>query len=537
MFDPDEDSLSGDDINEDLPLEHERLDARLDALDVRLEAAATISSLSWCHTPRQSKRSHEFDAMPSSSKRICDRNIDTNAIVSYTQNSTDLSLMRLPLEILENILSFVSHGEQSKIRLSSQRFRIACENELNTSFQRVQTQVQQHFSRLKAAMPRRESARRKHPLARECDIIETLHMRLTLLQMTFGKYIERNHCCFFAGEIVDEVKRIMYYVRDTNPLGRAYKVTDELFDLSSMAMEYFKEKIEPVLPEISYFSTDFPEFSPPISSPSPVVLSLDHTGLINNNINSTPVKNIKPAVTPVSRSPLVLSLKRGITRAQTAASTGRREIRIMRRRTAWQSKQLQEATSKLEQHERRLDENERRIDALVSELLSRRCSSHGNNATTSSNVLHKWSKAIPLHPGKNIHQKKSSVIRRKSVGQITESVSLSKNGLNQQKDESGVVADKRQLLHDQDSATSDISVDIIRNVDCIAMESTSVLHCDNKRSGINEIATVSGSYTPCIDSRDTDDLKLKGVQICNVLEDFTRKNKLILTKIGKNIKE
>jgi F-box protein 28 len=38
-------------------------------------------------------------------------------------------------------------------------------------------------------------------LAREADIVETLHMRLTLLQMTFGKHIERKHVCFFAGEV------------------------------------------------------------------------------------------------------------------------------------------------------------------------------------------------------------------------------------------------------------------------------------------------------------------------------------------------
>ena len=50
-------------------------------------------------------------------------------------------------------------------------------------------------------MPRRESARRNHPLSRECDIVETLHMRLTLLQMTFGKHIERKHICFFPGEV------------------------------------------------------------------------------------------------------------------------------------------------------------------------------------------------------------------------------------------------------------------------------------------------------------------------------------------------
>ena len=47
---------------------------------------------------------------------------------------------------------------------------------------------------------------RNHPLARECDIVETLHMRLTLLQMTFGKHIERKHVCFFAGEVSKEIK-------------------------------------------------------------------------------------------------------------------------------------------------------------------------------------------------------------------------------------------------------------------------------------------------------------------------------------------
>lgn len=51
-------------------------------------------------------------------------------------------------------------------------------------------------------MPRRESARRQHPLACESDIVETLHMRLLLLRMAFGKHIERKHICFFAGEVI-----------------------------------------------------------------------------------------------------------------------------------------------------------------------------------------------------------------------------------------------------------------------------------------------------------------------------------------------
>ena len=36
---------------------------------------------------------------------------------------------------------------------------------------------------------------------------------------------------------------------------------DELFDLSTMAMEYFKEHIEPTLPEITYFGADYLDFT------------------------------------------------------------------------------------------------------------------------------------------------------------------------------------------------------------------------------------------------------------------------------------
>lgn len=132
---------------------------------------------------------------------------------------------------------------------------------LNKTFLKLQTQMLNRFQMIKSKMPRRESARRNHHLACESDIIETLHMRLNLLQMSFGKHIERKHCCFFPGDILDEVYNILNYIRVTQKLSRPYKVTDELFDLSTMAMEYFKEKIEPDLPEIAYFDTDFLDFA------------------------------------------------------------------------------------------------------------------------------------------------------------------------------------------------------------------------------------------------------------------------------------
>lgn len=83
----------------------------------------------------------------------------------------------------------------------NRQFNTICSGILNSTFQRLQNQMLHRFQSIKAKMPRRESARRSHPLACESDIIETLHMRLSLLQMTFGKHIERKHCCFFPGEV------------------------------------------------------------------------------------------------------------------------------------------------------------------------------------------------------------------------------------------------------------------------------------------------------------------------------------------------
>ena len=66
--------------------------------------------------------------------------------------------------------------------------------------------------------------------------------------------------CFML-QILDKVYRILHYIKVTPKLSHPYKVTDELFDLSTMAMEYFKDHIEPLLPEFTYFATDFLDFS------------------------------------------------------------------------------------------------------------------------------------------------------------------------------------------------------------------------------------------------------------------------------------
>lgn len=49
----------------------------------------------------------------------------------------------------------------------------------------------------------------------------------------------------------------MNYIRVNPNMGRPYKITEELNDLSTMAMEYFKDHLEPNLPQIGLFSKDF----------------------------------------------------------------------------------------------------------------------------------------------------------------------------------------------------------------------------------------------------------------------------------------
>lgn len=55
---------------------------------------------------------------------------------------------------------------------------------------------------IKAKLPRRESERRVHPLARQCDILIAIETRLSMLAMTFTKWMEAKLCCFIPGKVI-----------------------------------------------------------------------------------------------------------------------------------------------------------------------------------------------------------------------------------------------------------------------------------------------------------------------------------------------
>ena len=82
-----------------------------------------------------------------------------------------------------------------------QRFNEISKRVLNHGFHKVEKYHSQCLKYVKSQLPRRESERRNHPLARHCDILTAIETRLSLLSMTFKKFIDLNFCCFIPGKV------------------------------------------------------------------------------------------------------------------------------------------------------------------------------------------------------------------------------------------------------------------------------------------------------------------------------------------------
>ncbi|KOX80708.1 F-box only protein 28 [Melipona quadrifasciata] len=319
----------------------------------------------------------EITDVNSSRRSVAMTSSCSSASVSEPPSDSNLNLLDLPVEILEKIFSYLDYNTVAHLRPICHQMDRVCGSILNSTFQKLQAQIR--FQAIKAQMPRRESARRNHPLACESDIIETLHMRLTLLQMSFGKHIERKHCCFFPGEILDEVYRILHYIKVTPKLARPYKVTDELFDLSTMAMEYFKEHIEPTLPEIPYFGADFLDLAGTFSSSSNVnkpFMCLDSTPLTVGT-GSPPHSSDDPGLLESNVSPpqsnMVLrkrirKIKQGMKRYNSQLTLMRRDLRSCKAKIAEQQKQIVEYATRLDENDKKNEETSRKFSTLLQEL-------------------------------------------------------------------------------------------------------------------------------------------------------------------------
>lgn len=80
-------------------------------------------------------------------------------------------------------------------------FDRSCQAILNQGFSKVDKFHAQIQREVKAKLPRRESERRNHNLARHVDILAAIETRLSLLSMTYTKYIDSGVCCFLPGKV------------------------------------------------------------------------------------------------------------------------------------------------------------------------------------------------------------------------------------------------------------------------------------------------------------------------------------------------
>lgn len=153
----------------------------------------------------------------------------------------------LPAEVVEGILSYLSYDEISTNRRVSRCFNSYCQGLLNQGFFRAERFHAKCLKAVKKQLPRRESERRTHPLARHCEILTSIETRLSLLSMTFMKYMDMGLCCFIPGKVIDEIFRVLRLVQKGGTPPRAHEILQELRDISSMAMEHFDERIAPAL--------------------------------------------------------------------------------------------------------------------------------------------------------------------------------------------------------------------------------------------------------------------------------------------------
>ncbi|XP_034465375.1 F-box only protein 28 [Hippoglossus hippoglossus] len=261
-------------------------------------------------------------------------------------------LLGLPIVAIETILNFLSYDEISLLRSVCKRMDIICQRVLNQGFLKVERYHSLCQRQVKAQLPRRESERRNHSLARHADILAAVETRLSLLNMTFMKYVDSNLCCFIPGKVIDEIYRVLRYVNSTRAPQRAHEVLQELRDISSMAMEYFDEKIVPILKK-----------------------KLPGADLSGRLIGSTPVAGPSTSLTTMSLLAKNTPSRSEMTKVQQQVKVNgasmtvmRREMQEIRVKQLEQQKQLQDQEQKLLEQTQVIGEQNARLAELEHKL-------------------------------------------------------------------------------------------------------------------------------------------------------------------------
>ncbi|KAH8364438.1 hypothetical protein KR084_007004 [Drosophila pseudotakahashii] len=154
-----------------------------------------------------------------------------------------MNLLDLPQTLILDILELMPYDEVAKKREVCTVFNYLGQQILNKGFNKIILAHAKNFKRIKSMLPRRESERRNHILSRHSDILTSIETRISMLTMTYSKFIDLNICCFIPGRVLDEINSILRILSTSTKQLRPHEVLQELRDISSMAIEHFDEKI------------------------------------------------------------------------------------------------------------------------------------------------------------------------------------------------------------------------------------------------------------------------------------------------------
>ncbi|NXU53647.1 FBX28 protein, partial [Turnix velox] len=169
--------------------------------------------------------------------------------------------------------------------------------------------------------------------------------------------------------VIDEIYRVLRYVNSTRAPQRAHEVLQELRDISSMAMEYFDEKIVPVLKR--------------------KIPGSDVSGRL---LGTAPVPGTSAALTTMQLFSKQNPLRQDITKLQQQVKTNgtgltalKKEISELRLKVQEQQKQLQDQDQKLLEQTQMIGEQNARLAELERKLREVMESPVGNSSASGSN--------------------------------------------------------------------------------------------------------------------------------------------------------
>ncbi|XP_029414865.1 F-box only protein 28 isoform X2 [Nannospalax galili] len=152
--------------------------------------------------------------------------------------------------------------------------------------------------------------------------------------------------------VIDEIYRVLRYVNSTRAPQRAHEVLQELRDISSMAMEYFDEKIVPILKR-----------------------KLPGSDVSGRLMGSPPVPGPSAALTTMQLFSKQNPSRQEVTKLQQQVKTNgagvtvlRREISELRTKVQEQQKQLQDQDQKLLEQTQIIGEQNARLAELERKL-------------------------------------------------------------------------------------------------------------------------------------------------------------------------